>query len=244
MRSTCVCCCKDLAGDFQKKFCSKSCAAKTNNRGRQRVPRRPCEHCGTPTKNPKFCSRDCRISARSTTDEHKRRLARISAKIGFKNYCARLLNATPPDVDMQQIRKIYAACPSGYEVDHRIPLTRGGLHHPSNLHYLPALMNRRKGDRLPEECPDIMVHSILPEKSVVGDIDLTIKVSGFHRFRRSTGPDMHGRRRGGMAARDKKVGVHGLTKEQLIEAGRKGGRSKKLRTEAKPKSGGRLLITV
>ena len=39
----------------------------------------------------------------------------------------------------------------GYEVDHMIPISKGGLHHQDNLCYLPALVNRSKGGRTIEE---------------------------------------------------------------------------------------------
>lgn len=34
-----------------------------------------------------------------------------------------------------------------FEVDHTVPLSKGGLHHPLNLQVVPAVWNRRKGDR-------------------------------------------------------------------------------------------------
>lgn len=42
------------------------------------------------------------------------------------------------------IRRIYASCPLGYEVDHIKPLSRGGAHFPTNLQYLPQALNNRK----------------------------------------------------------------------------------------------------
>lgn len=45
------------------------------------------------------------------------------------------------------IKAFYEKCPSGYEVDHIIPLTHplvSGLHCISNLQYLTTLENRRK----------------------------------------------------------------------------------------------------
>lgn len=35
-----------------------------------------------------------------------------------------------------------------HDVDHIVPLARGGTHHPSNLRILPASMNRRLGSQL------------------------------------------------------------------------------------------------
>lgn len=38
-----------------------------------------------------------------------------------------------------------------YHVDHHIPLSRGGKHHPDNLWVVPAAENLRKGSKLPSE---------------------------------------------------------------------------------------------
>jgi len=38
-----------------------------------------------------------------------------------------------------------------YHVDHRIPLAKGGKHHPDNLWVIPAVDNLRKGAKMPEE---------------------------------------------------------------------------------------------
>lgn len=71
------------------------------------------------------------------------------------------LNATPPWVNLDQIRDIYMRAAllterSGvqYSVDHIYPL-RGrnscGLHVPWNLQIIPLVENCRKGNRLPED---------------------------------------------------------------------------------------------
>lgn len=65
-------------------------------------------------------------------------------KMRVMEYRARKYNATPADANKKLIKEIYKACPVGYEVDHIIALAEGGLHHESNLQYLPALENRRK----------------------------------------------------------------------------------------------------
>lgn len=62
-----------------------------------------------------------------------------------------LRKATPPWADLEAIRRIYAACPPGHEVDHVLPI-RGkrvsGLHVETNLQYLPVLANRMKSNRM------------------------------------------------------------------------------------------------
>src|SRR5258706_3601534 len=52
-----------------------------------------------------------------------------------------LLNAQ----EKEAIRLFYVNCPPGYEVDHIIPISRGGEHHIRNLQYLTLTQNRRKG---------------------------------------------------------------------------------------------------
>ena len=46
------------------------------------------------------------------------------------------------------IRKFYDNCPEGYEVDHIVPISRGGKHCLSNLQYLTPEENRKKAYRL------------------------------------------------------------------------------------------------
>lgn len=65
----------------------------------------------------------------------------------------RLLAATPPWVDLKEIRGFYDGCPTGMHVDHTVPL-RGrnvcGLHVAANLQYLTAAENFRKSNK--HEC--------------------------------------------------------------------------------------------
>lgn len=46
------------------------------------------------------------------------------------------------------IGDFYRNCPEGYEVDHIIPVSRGGEHKLSNLQYLTKEENRKKGAKL------------------------------------------------------------------------------------------------
>tara|TARA_Y100000310_G_scaffold163786_1_gene163573 strand:+ start:167 stop:637 length:471 start_codon:yes stop_codon:yes gene_type:complete len=66
-----------------------------------------------------------------------------------KRKAAKLLR-TPVWSDLEKIRKIYLNCPSGYHVDHIIPLQGrlvSGLHVPENLQYLTAFENCSKNNR-------------------------------------------------------------------------------------------------
>ena len=57
-------------------------------------------------------------------------------------------NQTPPGADTKLMQKIYRNCPEGHEVDHIIPLSKGGLHHQNNLQYLTIHDNRSKGAKI------------------------------------------------------------------------------------------------
>jgi hypothetical protein len=54
---------------------------------------------------------------------------------------------TPPD-EYVAIIAFYMNRPVGYEVDHIIPLARGGIHCLANLQYLTIIQNRKKGAKL------------------------------------------------------------------------------------------------
>ena len=66
---------------------------------------------------------------------------------GVQRYRAKRKGLTPEDADQKLITLIYSKCPKGYEVDHIVPLSKGGFHHQDNLQYLPGLENKRKGNR-------------------------------------------------------------------------------------------------
>jgi len=53
--------------------------------------------------------------------------------------------------DLKNIKNFYRNTPKGYEVDHIIPVSRGGKHCLSNLQYLTPEENRRKFNRLPDD---------------------------------------------------------------------------------------------
>lgn len=48
---------------------------------------------------------------------------------------------------LKEMQSIYDNCPDGFHVDHIQPLSRGGIHHPVNLQYLPVVLNLQKGNQ-------------------------------------------------------------------------------------------------
>ena len=61
------------------------------------------------------------------------------------------LKQTPDYANLDLIKLIYENCPKGYQVDHMTPISNGGLHHESNLCYLPEGINLSKGAKTIEE---------------------------------------------------------------------------------------------
>ena len=113
-----------------------------------------CLTCGTvkdkryQSKN-LYCSHTCASQARKVPMtkeryEHKRAVANEA----WQRYHARLKQQTPANEDISALQKFYVNCPKGYEVDHIIPISKGGLHSLSNLQHLPWKENRRKGNKL------------------------------------------------------------------------------------------------
>lgn len=153
----CANCGVGLTSRYQKKFCSSSCSAAVNNIGvtrhgeAGRFQEKSCPTCGKQHRKPKYCSRTCCHAGLKKTDEETLERRRLKNLLGVRRYQARLYGQTPDDADRNLIKKIYESCPDGHEVDHVIPISRGGYHHQDNLQYLPWLDNRRKGNKLPSE---------------------------------------------------------------------------------------------
>ncbi len=66
----------------------------------------------------------------------------------WARYMARKKYQTPADENIKALQEFYANCPIGYEVDHIIPISKGGKHTLSNLQYLTREENRRKSNKL------------------------------------------------------------------------------------------------
>lgn len=131
----------------KRKFCSSSCSASFNNKGlnRHRTDKSYCPVCNRRKSNGlKTCSRLCAGSLRKKSKEHKNILNRIAQS----KYRAKKYRTLDPTANKQKIKEIYINCPKGYEVDHILPLSKGGKHHENNLQYLTILENRKKNNRM------------------------------------------------------------------------------------------------
>jgi hypothetical protein len=76
------------------------------------------------------------------------------AREGMIRYRARTKRATPPWVDLAEIKLIHEMCPKGWHTDHIHPLAGAnfcGLNVPWNLQYLPKEEHWRKGTKPPVE---------------------------------------------------------------------------------------------
>ena len=149
----CIHCQTELKGKYTLKFCSRSCSASHNNKTKVKhgkYAEKECAVCKTLTKTATYCSKTCSGLARRKylTEEEKTDARRRGWREHNANYRAQLLNQTPVDADRNNIRIFYDNCPTGYEVDHIIPISKGGLHTLSNLQYLTVTENRRKSNKL------------------------------------------------------------------------------------------------
>ena len=153
----CVNCQSNLFGKYTKKFCSRSCSASYTNRNKikhGKYAEKECVVCKTSTTNPKFCSKKCMgtFKVKYQTEEERLAAQRKLGRETYARYSAQKKYQTPADADLTAIKKFYLNCPDGYEVDHIIPISKGGLHTISNLQYLTITENRKKSAKL-NWCP-------------------------------------------------------------------------------------------
>tara|TARA_Y100000296_G_C5063102_1_gene200897 strand:+ start:280 stop:738 length:459 start_codon:yes stop_codon:yes gene_type:complete len=133
------------------KFCSRSCSASYNNRGVRRhgkdvLDGSVCIVCNKnkSRKNKLYCSKKCYfITLKKSLEHHRCNNAYRQSKYRAKQY-----RKISSDASVLKIRNIYQNCPDGYEVDHIIPLSKGGKHHENNLQYLTIQENRSKSNKL------------------------------------------------------------------------------------------------
>ena len=138
------------------KFCNKSCAASHNNKGVRRHSKpesrhsivKPCRTCGKETDRKVYCSDDCNPRRLKLSPEDKIKRHNAMHREAWQRYQAKLKNQTPADIDKKAIQIFYLNCPEGYEVDHIMPISKGGLHSLDNLQYLTISENRKKSNKL------------------------------------------------------------------------------------------------
>lgn len=84
---------------------------------------------------------------------HKKYIAEHRKEYAARNAerRARKILATPAWADLSKIKEIYKSCPTGYHVDHIIPLSSDlvcGLHVDNNLRIISAQENLQKSNKL------------------------------------------------------------------------------------------------
>ena len=95
-----------------------------------------------------YCSDDCNPKRLKLSPEEKSKRHKAMHREAWQRYQAKLKNQTPENIDKKAIQKFYLNCPEGYEVDHIIPISKGGLHTLENLQYLTISENRKKSNKI------------------------------------------------------------------------------------------------
>ena len=136
------------------KFCNHSCSATYINSNKdnnlRKHPKKECPVCKTITTNAKYCCKKCAgiDKTKYDTPEEGLKIKRARGRESYARYAAKKKYQTPVDADLVAIKEFYKNCPSGYEVDHIIPISKGGLHSLPNLQYLTSTDNKRKNNKL------------------------------------------------------------------------------------------------
>jgi hypothetical protein len=129
-------------------FCNHSCSASYNNKLRSSsLVSKNCPQCNKEfISKTKFCSRRCSWDAKKKPNSLERR--RAKNRESYKRYIARKKYQTPIGENIKAIQEFYLNCPTGYEVDHIIPISKGGPHSLENLQYLTKAENRKKSNKI------------------------------------------------------------------------------------------------
>jgi hypothetical protein len=129
------------------------------NENKERKIEKKCLHCDSiflvvPSRfegkwEIKFCSHKCSSDNRYLGKYHKRKMLNAVAAKRRANMRNSLVELT--EDEKMCIMNMYLNCAKGYEVDHIIPISKGGKHHPNNLQYLTITENRRKYNKCLDE---------------------------------------------------------------------------------------------
>lgn len=132
------------------------------NKNKERKETLFCENCGSPftvsrfrVTNEKwklrFCSHSCSSKFRYLGEEHKRA---VLNSISARRRC-RMRDAFDKTANQQKINEIYCEAKRltgetgiPHEVDHIIPISKGGKHHEDNLQIITMSENRKKHSKI------------------------------------------------------------------------------------------------
>jgi hypothetical protein len=129
------------------KFCGHSCSAIYNNKLRSITSIKNCPTCKVEFyKNTKYCSKRCGYDAKKKF--HSPEYIKAKQRETYRRYIAKKKYQTPVGEDLTAIKDFYIKCPPGYEVDHIIPISKGGSHSLANLQYLTKEENRKKSNKI------------------------------------------------------------------------------------------------
>jgi len=108
----------------------------------------------TKEKKAKF-QREWREKNPDKVISQRKRIDKAKRSYYASNYRSMKIDQTPENADMDLIMKMYEEAQMKtkdtgvpYEVDHIVPLCKGGLHHQDNLRVITRNENRTKGGRL------------------------------------------------------------------------------------------------
>lgn len=134
------------------------------NKNKERKEILYCENCGFPfvvsrfraTSEKwklRFCSHSCSAKFRYLGEEHKRA---VLNSIAARRRC-RMKDAFDETANQQKINQIYCKAKEltedtgiPYEVDHIVPISKGGKHHEDNLQIITMSENRKKHTKIME----------------------------------------------------------------------------------------------
>lgn len=144
--------CKYILNTYKYKVCGKCARVKTLVDFTKDIAKTDgladiCRECSIQK------SRDYRVNNRDTARQsslnnyYNHRDEYITRAIQYKTHRK---FATPSGANLDKIKEIYDKCPTGYQVDHIIPLQGylvSGLHIETNLQYLTCEDNSRKSNK-------------------------------------------------------------------------------------------------
>jgi 5-methylcytosine-specific restriction endonuclease McrA len=126
-----------------------------------------------PERKREICNRS-REKNRQKVREYNRRYRKERSDLVLANTRKRQLTTRgciPEDANLNNIKMFYTVAKqmseSGckYEVDHIIPISRGGLHHENNLQILPEHINRQKRNSIDDSIVGLRLEDVFATRN-------------------------------------------------------------------------------